>query len=274
MILSELNQIRAELHSLRNPEKAEQSKRYLKSPYNFYGITVPQLRKVAKQYKDMPIYDTFNLFDELWNSGNHEEMSLALFLLTNHKKKFNLEFWDFLTNEKRISKFKTWDHVDEACSHTLGEILVSNINLNSELKKMAESRNPWERRISIVSQYPSIKKGKIQFTILLAEKLVYDEDIYVQKAAGWMLREAGKKNPIQLKEFIQHHKDMKPAALSYATEKMPEVRKLVKEKLKDEKLHGKQKMFESEEDQTNAEPKIEEKPKLSAELERIKHFKN
>lgn len=258
--MAELEQIRAELHSLRNPKLAENYKRYLKSPYNFYGIRVPQLRKIAKNYKNLPVYETFSLFDELWNSNNHEEMCLALFLLTNHKKKFNLEFWDFLTNLKRLEKFKTWDHVDEASSHTLGEILASNSQLNSEIKKMAESKNPWIRRISIVSQFPSIKKGKIQLGILLAEKLVYDEDIYVQKAAGWMLRECGKKNPAQLKEFINIHKDMKPAALSYATEKMPDFKKLIKEKLKEEK------------NSENAEN--EEKPKLSLGMEKIKYFKN
>jgi 3-methyladenine DNA glycosylase AlkD len=267
--MAELDRIRAELFSLKNPAKAEIVKKYLKSPYAFYGITVPQLRKIAKQYKDMSIYDTFNLFDELWNSGNHEEMCLALFLLTNHKKKFNLEFWDFLMKPERISKFKTWDHVDEACSHTLGEILVNNVHLNSELKKMSESRNHWERRISIVSQYPSIRKGKIQFAILLSEKLCYDEDVYVQKATGWMLRECGKKNLIQVKEFLNHHKDMKPVCLSYATEKMPEYKKALKEKLKQEKEHGKEKMFPD-----NSEESEKQEEKLSPELEKIKYFKN
>lgn len=267
--MAELEQIRAELHSLRNPAKAELVKKYLKSPYEFYGITVPTLRKIAKKYKELDVYATFNLFDELWNSNNHEEMSLALYLLTNHKKKFTIEFWDFLLEPKRIEKFKTWDHVDEACSHTLGEILVKNIHLNSEIKKMVESRNPWIRRMSIVSQYPSIRKGKIQFTILIAEKLVYDEDIYVQKAAGWMLREVGKKNLIELKEFINHHKDMKPASLAYATEKMPDFKKQIKEKLAHEKEHGKQKLFEQEEQDIT-----EEKPKLSSDLEKIKYFKN
>ncbi|MDP1728989.1 MAG: DNA alkylation repair protein [archaeon] len=230
--MAELEQIRAELFSLKNLQRAEASKKYLKSPYNFYGVTVPQLRKVAKKYQHLSVYDNFNLFDELWNSNNHEEMSLALYLLTNHRKNFNLEFWDFLTNEKRINKFKTWDHVDEACSHTLGEILVNNTQLNNKIKEFSQSKNHWIRRISMVSQYPLIKKGKIQLTIFLAEKLCYDEDIYVQKATGWMLREAGKKNPIQVKEFIKIHKKMKPYCLSYATEKMPDFKKLIKEQIK------------------------------------------
>jgi 3-methyladenine DNA glycosylase AlkD len=259
--MAELEQIRAELHSLRNSERAEQSKSYLKSPYVFYGITVPQLRKVAKKYKDMTPSATFKLVDELWNSGNHEEMSLALFLLTNHKKKFNLEFWDFLMNPKRLEKFKTWDHVDEACSHTLGEVLVNNIHLNSELKKMSESRNPWERRISIISQYPSIKKGKIQFTFLLAEKLVYDEDVYVQKATGWMLREAGKKNHSQVQEFLKIHRAMKPVCMSYATEKMLAFRNIIKKMKEEDKLSR----------ENTASECIREK--LSPELEKIKYFK-
>ena len=224
----ELEEIRAELNSLKNAELAANYKKYLKSPYSFYGIRVPQLRKIAKKYKAMSVYETFNLFDELWNSGNHDEMSLALFILASHKKEFTMEFWNFLMNDSRLSKFKTWDHVDECCSHTLGEIVLTNSILQSELKKLSQSINPWIRRISMVSQAPSIKKGKIQFTILLAEKLCHDEDIYVQKATGWMLRECAKKNPQQVQEFIKIHKNMKPACFSYATEKMLPFRKFIK----------------------------------------------
>ena len=46
--------------------------------------------------------------------------------------------------------------------------------------------------------------------------------------------------------------------------------KFVKEKLKHEKLHGKQKMFED----YAASEIVEEKPKLSSDLEKIKYFKN
>lgn len=255
--MAELDQIRAELFSLKNPQLAENYKRYLRSPYEFYGIRVPQLRKIAKKYANLSVYDTFNLFDELWNSGNHEEMCIALFLLSGHKKEFNLDFWKFLTDEKRIAKFKTWDHVDEASSHTLGLILAANSNLQSEIKKMAESRNPWIRRISIVSQCQNIKRGKIQLTILLAERLCYDEDIYVQKGTGWMLRECGKKNPVQIQEFIKIHKNMKSACFSYATEKMLPFRTLIKS-LK-------------EQDKTNNSRKEEND---NSELDRIKNFKN
>ena len=50
-----------------------------------------------------------------------------------------------------------------------------------------------------------------------------------------MLREAGKKNRHAVREFIIIHLNMKPLAFSYATEKMPELRIIKKEKIKREK---------------------------------------
>ena len=50
-----------------------------------------------------------------------------------------------------------------------------------------------------------------------------------------MLREAGKKDRMNVREFILTHIDMKPTAFSYATEKMKELREIRKEKLKEKK---------------------------------------
>lgn len=222
----EVEKIRQELASFADKKRAENSKRYLKSDYAFYGVRVPQLRKIAKNYKNIDIYESYNLFDELWNSGNHEEMNLAIFILGQQKKKFNLETWKFVI--QRLGRAKSWDHIDILSSSILGEILANNLQLISEVKQMAESRNPWIRRTSIISTCRLISKNKLELTMRLAEKLVYDKDIYVQKGAGWMLRELGKKDRMLLREFILAHKDMKAFSLSYATEKMPELRKIIK----------------------------------------------
>lgn len=230
---SEIEEIRAKLFGLADKERAENSKRYLKSPYEFYGLKVPEIRKIVKEYKNIEFYSALNLFDELWKSGNHEEMSFALYLLSSYVKEHPTEIWKFLL--ERIEKAKSWDHIDELSSHILGKILLERIDLISDIKKLSESKNPWLRRTSIVSTCQLIGKNKIELTLRLAEKLIYDDNIYVQKGAGWMLREAGKKNRVAIKDFILMHLDMKPAAFSYATEKMMELRKIRKEKSKEEK---------------------------------------
>lgn len=117
--------------------------------------------------------------------------------------------------------------------HTLGEILAENIPLVQEVKALSASKNHWMRRLSLVANYPLIKKNKLDLIFLLAEKLIYDENEYVQKGAGWMLREAGKRNRLAVREFILMHMDMQNTAFSYATEKMKELREIRKEKILD-----------------------------------------
>ena len=157
-------------------------------------------------------------------------MSLGIFILQLYKKKYNRETWEFL--KPRLEKACTWDMVDYLATDIIGEMLVKGIIENKEIKELAESRNPWMRRIAIESTYKLIKKNRLDFTFLLAEKLCYDEDKFVQKGVGWMLREAGKRQRIGVRDFILRHMDMKATAFSYATEKMKELREMRKEKAK------------------------------------------
>ncbi len=229
--MKEIEQIREKLKTKAKPEKIPFLKRILATPFEVIGVMVPDSREIAKDYKDLEIYDLYDLFDELWNSNIHEEKSLAIHILQQYKKRFNLETWKFL--RQRLVKAKTWDHIDWLATDIFGEILLNNLFLMTEVKEMAESRNFWERRFAIESTYKMIKENKIELTLRLAEKLVYDNNTYVQKGAGWMLREAGKKNRAAVKDFILMHLDMKPTAFSYATEKMKELRKIRKEKSKE-----------------------------------------
>jgi 3-methyladenine DNA glycosylase AlkD len=225
-----IEKIHEELLRLGDKERAANEKRYLKSPYFFYGVRIPELRRIVKNYKDIDFPSAVDLFNKLWNSGNHEEMSFALFLLSKFAKKNPAETWKVVIDN--MDKAKTWDHIDELSAHILGEILNDNYGFVKDIKELSESMNPWARRASIVSTCFLIKNNKIDLTLRLAEKLVYDKDIYVQKGAGWMLREVGKKNRLSLREFLMMHLDMKAMAFSYATEKMKELRDIRKEHLK------------------------------------------
>lgn len=256
--MEEIIKIRQRFNELRDEEQASGSKRYLKSPYNFYGAKVPDVRELAKEYRELDFYSSLNLFDELWNSNYHEEMWLALFIMEKQFGKNIVESWNFLT--KRLDKIKTWDHVDELSTAILGKILEKRLDLVKEIKDMSASKNPWIRRISIVSTLPLIKNNKIELTLRLAETLVYDNDVYVQKGTGWMLREAGKKARVPIKEFIMMHLDMKSSAFSYATEKMTELREIKKRKLKEQKEFEKYKK-EQEKERLKQEKKNSKKNK-------------
>lgn len=232
-MIDKVEEIRKKLREKARPEKIEFYKMSSATPWGVIGVSVPDSREIARDYKNLNIYEVYNLFEELYDTEVHEEKIIAIHILQQYHKQFSVETWKFL--KERISNFNTWDQVDYLATDVMAKILVNNFQLMAEVKEMANSRNFWERRIAIESTAKLIRKGKIELTLLLAEKLVYDENKYVQKGVGWMLREAGKKDRLSVREFILRHLNMKPTAFSYATEKMKELRDVRKEKLREKK---------------------------------------
>ena len=85
----------------------------------------------------------------------------------------------------------------------------------------------WEQRISIVSTWQWIRKGRFDDTLAIADILLYNKHDLIRKAVGWMLREVGKKDKIRLCTFLDtRYRDMPRTMLRYAIEKFsPEERR-------------------------------------------------
>lgn len=227
-------EVKRQLKKLSDKHFAESIKRYIKSPYEFYGIHVPEIRTMAKHlYEEHELKDFYRVFNRLWNSGYHEEMSLALYTLQLYEKEFDISTFYFL--KPKLDSIKSWDQIDAVSSSIIGKILLKDNRLEKEILKLSKSKNFWMRRIAIVSTLPRIKTGDIGLTMKLAESYINDKESYIQKATGWMLREAGKQKPEIVKRFILKNMNMPPICFSYATERdLKELRRLRKiKKLKD-----------------------------------------
>ena len=212
------HKLKKELTKLSNKQFAEDIKKYLKSPYEFYGIKVPELRTMAKRmHEEYSLKEFYKVFNKLWASGFHEEMSLALYTLQLYDDELNIATWRFI--KPKLKYMKTWDQVDTLGTQLLGKILLKYPSFEREIKKLSKSKDMWTRRLAIVSTISRIKKGDIKLTMELAEKYVYDSNDYIQKATGWMLREAGKQKPEVVRRFILKHMNMHSITFSYATER-------------------------------------------------------
>jgi 3-methyladenine DNA glycosylase AlkD len=91
------------------------------------------------------------------------------------------------------------------------------------LSKLAKSKSLWQRRVSIVFTFAFIRSGDIEPTFEIAEKLLGDKHDLIHKAVGWALREAGKLNGVELRNFLSAHShEMPRTMLRYSIEKFPE----------------------------------------------------
>lgn len=226
----DLTAIEQSLRALATSTRASQAARYFKTGNGeygegdiFYGVTVPDVRKVVAQHRKLPLSDIVILL-------NHEvhEMRLAGIFVAVHQ--FSAKS---ATEEHRAALVRVyldaleagwinnWDLVDSSA-----EQLIGNWILGTESKlifDLAIHPGLWYRRVALMATFASIKVGDPSIYFALAPTLLDDRRDLIQKALGWMAREVGKRiDETLLIVFLEEHASkMGRTALSYATEKLP-----------------------------------------------------
>lgn len=227
-----LKDLKNEILAMADPTQAEFSQRFFKTGKGQYGegdkfhggIAVPELRKLAKKYREMPLEE----LEKLISSEFHEQRQIALFILADKYKKSSEKMVDFYLRNLRF--VNNWDLVDCSADRILGEYLFEREK--DSLYEFAKSENLWERRVAMIATFQFIKKGVFNDSLRIAEILLQDREDLIHKAVGWMLREIGKRDFSVLEKFLsKHHKVMPRTMLRYAIEKFePEKRRFYMER--------------------------------------------
>jgi 3-methyladenine DNA glycosylase AlkD len=189
----------------------------------FLGIKVPVIREVVKQcWADTSFED----LETCIRSEFHEMRLAALLALVQmfkHAKKDELlqkrciEF--YLSHTEFINN---WDLVDLSCYELLGTWLLDKDRiLLYDLAR--DGKTIWEQRIGMVSTMQFLRHGELDDTYAIADlflakpKPLHD---LLQKAVGWLLREAGKRDEQRLKDWLSTRcQSMPRTMLRYAIEK-------------------------------------------------------
>lgn len=179
----------------------------------FLGVTVPNIRAVANEFKDVDL----EVIKELIHSPWHEMRMCALLILVNmSKKEVSKETFDFYLSQTRY--INNWDLVDLTAPQIVGKYLLHKDR--DTLYKLAESDLLWDNRIAIVSTLTFIRNNDLKDTYELSLKMIHHKHDLMHKAIGWMLREAGKRDANQLYNFVKEHKNIMPRTmLRYSIEK-------------------------------------------------------
>lgn len=221
-----LQGIKKEISFYKSPEKAKVLSGFFKTGKGeygegdvFLGLTVPQSRKIAKKFLELPRAD----IQALLQSKIHEERLIALLILMEQYKQGGESkrkdiFTFYLKNTRYINN---WDLVDVTCRDIVGAYLFTRDR--KVLRKLARSRSLWERRIAIVSTWYFIARNQFEDTLAIAEILLGDRHDLIHKATGWMLREVGKRSEEAEERFLlKYAMQMPRTMLRYAIERFPE----------------------------------------------------
>ncbi len=222
-------QLRRELRQMSNHDRARISQSFFKTgpgEYGegdrFLGLTVPQLRKLARQYRHLSLKET----KPLLQSPIHEERLLALLILvdafTQADEAGQQRIYEMYLRSTRY--INNWDLVDCSAPHIVGAFLRSRNK--RPLLVLSRSDSLWERRIAIIATFHFIRRGEFGTTLKIARQLLRDEEDLIHKAVGWMLREIGKRDLPAGERFLRtHYRQMPRTMLRYAIERLPETRR-------------------------------------------------
>jgi len=217
--------IRTQLRGMADPEKAAVLQRFFKTgpgEYGegdkFLGIAVPEIRRLALACSTA---DEDFVRGFLYSEFHEERLFALLCLIAIYKKADNdrqeLIYEMYLANTDRINN---WDLVDISAPHIVGAYCERRDR--GRLYELAVSRSLWERRIAIVATLYFIRLNDLTDALQISRLLLSDQEDLIHKAAGWMLREAGKRDASALKAFLEHHAPFMPRTmLRYAIEKFP-----------------------------------------------------
>lgn len=192
----------------------------------FLGIKVPVTREVVKQCWAETSFDDL----EACIASEYHEMRLAallalvqVFKRAKKDKALQQQCVDFyLAHTQYINN---WDLVDLSCYELLGTwLLDKDRTLLYDLAR--NGKTIWEQRIGMVSTMQFLRHGELDDTYAIADIfLAKPQPLHdlLQKAVGWLLREAGKRDEQRLKDWLSpRYTAMPRTMLRYAIEKFPE----------------------------------------------------
>ncbi|MUN06298.1 DNA alkylation repair protein [Agromyces luteolus] len=238
--------VRAALAAVADPARAAASARFFKTgpgEYGegdaFLGVTVPQLRVVAKGFRDLPLLEIRELLD----SAVHEVRLCALVVLVDRFDRASrvrtrddaerARIAAFYLGRVRAGRVDNWDLVDASADRILGAWLLDPAPAVAGaadgttpapgpevLDDLVANPDLWQRRAGIMATFAFLKAGDGGPTLRLAPRLLDDPHDLIHKATGWMLRELGARvDRAELERFLDRYAARMPRTmLSYATE--------------------------------------------------------
>ena len=186
------------LKSLSHPEAVAGMARYGINPANAYGISMPDLRKIARE-----VGKNHRLAERLWTSGIHEARILAC-MIDDPKEvtEKQLERW--------VMGFESWDVCDQCCNKLFDRTGFAR----QKAVEWASRGEEFVKRAGFVLMAQLAVHDKEADDSLFEEffpiikREAADERNFVKKAVNWALRQIGKRNLALNKKAVKAAKEI------------------------------------------------------------------
>lgn len=221
-VTAERERLVRELRSLARPGTWEKLQSYLGSPVPVLGLTTPQLRSVhdrfRKAHPDLTAPEVNRLAAAMWSGSTWEEKAFGIGLLERHRERLDERSWRLA--DSWVDGATGWALSDGLAAGPISAMLLSKPSRFREVLGWTQAENYWRRRASTYALSEFIRSGELDKPLQLLERLLYDEEFWVQRAVGTWLRECWKKDRRRTEAFLRKHvRGLPPVTITVATER-------------------------------------------------------
>ncbi|MFK7934925.1 MAG: DNA alkylation repair protein [Saprospiraceae bacterium] len=190
-----------------NLEYGKKQSAYLRHKFTFFGIRHPQIKAITKDFiKENDLAQIADLQPLIKNifQGEQREFHHASLVITEHFiKKQSADFIEML--EFLIVTNSWWDTVDHAAKLVGMHFQRYPDLIIPTTERWMESENMWLQRVSIIFQlrYKEATDWELLQRYILA--VSDSEEFFLQKAAGWALRQYSRTRADRVVAFVQSY---------------------------------------------------------------------
>ncbi len=203
----DLYDIFQELENNENAEVALQMARYMRNQFSFLGIKTPERRAITSPYfKEAKLSQEIDwaFVEACWNKPYREAQLVAIDYLKDMEK--HLVLADIEKIKSLLIKKSWWDTVD-GFHRMIGDMALRYPEIEELMIQWSLDKNIWLRRIAINHQM--LQKEKVDTDLLkeILDNNLGQEEFFINKAIGWMLRDYSKTNPTWVRDYIAANKE-------------------------------------------------------------------
>jgi 3-methyladenine DNA glycosylase AlkD len=177
-------EVMRKLKALGNAENVAGMARYGIQPKNAYGVSTPEVRRLAKE-----IGPDHRLAQQLWRSGNHDARGLAALI-------DDPAAVDAQQMETWARDFDSWAVVDGCCNNLFRKTAYAHRKAIEWAKREEEfvKRAGFTMMACLAVHDKQAPDARFRRFLAIVKRQSTDERNFVKKAVNWALRQIGKRN--------------------------------------------------------------------------------
>jgi len=203
--------IRSQLEARIEPAYATKIRELVPTGSCVLGVRVPVIRELAKTYvaerPELDVETASDLYDACCSAPCREEMLFAQAVLERFRRRIERPLWPRI--DAWIDAIDNWEVCDQLSKNIAALLVTRHPELAKDLKAWTASPNHWRRRFALATTTALNQGGRssVALTLEVCDPLMRDEHVMVQKAVGWALREAAKKDAPAVDAFLKKWKN-------------------------------------------------------------------